>query len=493
MGTPLTIVIFGASGDLTARKLIPALYRLDVLGLLPDETQIVGVSRSEYPNTEAFFSDRKFPGNQSRYDLIRKSVGAAWLQGPWVQFVKRFHYLASDSMTAEGTQKLNNWLKNRENNGNGNRLYYLSVDPKFFPKMIANLAEAGMNTETPESYRRVIVEKPFGTNRQTAKELSQAVRAAFAEKQVYRIDHYLGKDTVQNIAVLRFANTLFEPLWNHKYIDHVQITVGETVDVGNRKSFYQGTGVLRDMFQSHILQVMALLAMEYPTRMEAERIRNEKVKVLESIPVPTVEEARKMCVVGQYKGYLESDPVDPNDKTPTYAAIKFHVDNWRWQGVPFFLRSGKALKSRYSEVVIQFQKPPHLMFPLAKGKEIASNRVTIVLQPNESIKLNFETKVPSVDGITLDSQDLVFNYSQAYPGVQLPEAYERLILDAVKGDATLFMREDEIDRAWQIMDPIIEAMESPGSPQPEEYAKGSEGPKGADALLGAGRKWQPIL
>ena len=482
MGTPLTIVIFGASGDLTARKLIPALYRLDVLGLLPDETQIVGVARREFTK-EAFLT--------GIFDMVKKAVGPAWLQGPWVQFVKRFTYLSADATTPEGIQKLNQWLLKREENGVADRLYYLSVSPEIFPNILGQLGGAGMH-DAPEGYRRVIVEKPFGTNRESATKLGTLVHQHFREEQIFRIDHYLGKDTVQNIAVLRFANTLFEPLWNHKYIDHVQITVGETVDVGNRKAFYQGTGVLRDMFQSHILQVLALLAMEYPTRMTAERIRNEKVKVLESIRVPTAEEARAMVRVGQYKGYLEADPVNPKDKTPTYAAIKFEVDNWRWQGVPWYLRSGKAVKARYSEVVIQFQKPPHLMFPLAKGQELGSNRITIVLQPNESIKLNFETKVPSVDGMRLEAQDLVFNYSQAYPGLQLPEAYERLILDAVRGDATLFMRSDEIDRAWQIMDPIIQAVESPDSPQPEEYAKGSDGPKCAEGLLTNGRKWQPI-
>jgi glucose-6-phosphate 1-dehydrogenase len=482
MATPLTIVIFGASGDLTARKLIPALYRLDVLGLLPDETQIVGVARREFTN-ESFLA--------KIFDLVKKSVGAAWLQGPWVQFVKRFTYLSADATTPEGIQKLNQWLLNREKNGPSRRVYYLSVSPDIFPSILGNLGAAGMN-DCEEGYRRVIIEKPFGTNRETAKKLSQVVHQHFREDQAYRIDHYLGKDTVQNILVFRFANTLFEPLWNHKYIDHVQITVGETVDVDNRKAFYKGTGVLRDMFQSHILQVMALLAMEYPTRLTAERIRNEKVKVLESIHVPTAEEARKMVVAGQYKGYLQAPEADPKDKTPTYAALKLSIDNWRWQGVPFYIRSGKALKARYSEVVIQFQRPPHIMFPLQKGQEIQANQIKLILQPNEAIRLTFETKVPSVDGTKLEAQDLSFVYSQAYPGLQLPEAYERLILDCIQGEASLFMRSDEIDRAWEIMDPIIAATESPDAPMPEEYAKGSDGPACANNLMDNGRKWLPI-
>jgi glucose-6-phosphate 1-dehydrogenase len=486
MAAPITVVIFGASGDLTSRKLVPALFNLAQKTRLPAGLKVLGVARTAFTD-EAF---REHLTGKAKESLT--GSGDPFDDKKWAEFAANIHYLAVDITQPAGTAQLAEWLKKREGAEPGRRLYYLSVSPELYPQLSGHLGEAGLSKEDG-GFRRLIIEKPFGHDLATAVALNAALHKHWREDQLYRIDHYLGKDTVQNILVFRFANTLFEPLWNYQYIDHVQITVAEKVTVGRRGAYYDGSGVLRDMVQNHLLQILTMVTMEDPTRFTAENLRNEKMKVLTAIPVPEMSTACKAVVTGQYAGYRSEPGVPANSRTPTYAAVRLEVENRRWHGVPFYLRSGKGLKSRYSEVMIQFRCPAHLMFPLPPGEVLQCNRITLMIQPNEGIRLNFQTKVPDVDGVRLQPRDLAFDYKHAYADRALPEAYERLLLDAMQGDASLFMRADEIERAWEIIDPIIAATSRPDAPPPEGYPVGSQGPSCADKMLEAeGRKWQPI-
>ncbi|MGL6076977.1 MAG: glucose-6-phosphate dehydrogenase [Fimbriiglobus sp.] len=481
--SPLTVVIFGASGDLTSRKLIPALFNLALKQRLPVGTKILGVARSAINDTDF----RTQTGEKVKAAFA--SAGETWSETAWAEFAASLHYVSTDVTKPDGIAPIQNWFEAHEGSNGGRRLYYMSISPELYPQVSAALGEANFHKEIG-GFRRLIIEKPFGHDLATAQQLNAALHTHWREDQLYRIDHYLGKETVQNILIFRFANTLFEPLWNYQYIDHVQITVGEEVTVGRRGAYYDGSGVLRDMFQSHILQVMTLIAMENPGKFNADNLRNEKMKVLDAIPIPTLAEAKKQLVVGQYEGYHQEPGVPADSKTPTYAALRLEVVNSRWKNVPFYLRSGKGLKSRYSEILIQFRCPPHLMFPLPKDEILQCNRMTLVLQPNEGIRLNFQTKVPGVEGVRLQPRDLEFHYRDAFEE-HLPEAYERLLLDAIIGDASLFMRSDEIERAWEIMDPLIQASQETLTPQ--DYPLRSQGPSCGDGLLEIeGRKWQQL-
>ncbi len=477
---PLTLVIFGASGDLTARKLVPSLYRLDRKNRLPEELRIVGVARSPY--TDATFRDKMAAD-------LKEHAASDWDESAWPHFARRLHYVPADAARPGGLRPLRTWLESQGGSRLGRRLFYLAVAPNLYQGIVNQLSAVGLDQTSSEEWVRVVIEKPFGRDLQSSHRLNEELRQCFREEQIYRIDHYLGKETVQNILVFRFANTLFEPLWNSRFIDHVQITVSETVTTDDRAEYYDKTGVLRDMFQNHLLQILTLVALEAPSRFAADPLRNEKVKVLESIAIPTPEEACRQIVTGQYAGYRVHEGVAPRSRTPTYAAIELQIDNWRWRGVPFFLRSGKGLATRSSEVVIQFHCPPHLMFPMPAGSTLDCNRLSMCIQPDEGIHLSFQSKVPDTETVQLQPADMEFHFRDYYDGM-LPESYERLLMDALNGDASLFMRSDEIERAWEIMDPLIAAVEQEGAVPPQEYPVGSEGPKCADEFLArTGRKW----
>jgi glucose-6-phosphate 1-dehydrogenase len=352
---------------------------------------------------------------------------------------------------------------------------------------IKHLGAAGLADES-RGVRRVVIEKPFGTDLKSAQELNRSTHEVFSEKQVYRIDHYLGKETVQNILVFRFANSIFEPLWNRRYIDHVQITVAEEVDVGSRAGYYDHSGVLRDMFQNHLLQLAMIIAMEAPARYSSEFVRDEKLKVLRAIKPMSGADFAHNTIRGQYEGYLEAEGVAPDSQTATFAVLKLHIDNWRWQGVPFYLRSGKAMSCRTSQIVIQFRPPPIMMFNEGTRSQHEPNKLIIQIQPDEGIQLHFQTKVPDA-GMTLCTADLDFRFAREFTGT-MPDSYQRLLLDAMNGDASLFSRSDEVETAWGIIDPIHAAWQSPAAPPLETYPKGNWGPSSSDQWMRSqGRQW----
>ncbi|HDS29280.1 MAG TPA: glucose-6-phosphate dehydrogenase, partial [Candidatus Acetothermia bacterium] len=455
--------IFGASGDLTQRKLVPALHTLGCEGFLPEGCCVLGVARTSFDDEG--FRAHLLEGVQE-YARAKPAVCAHWST-----FEPRISYLQGEYDDPDTYRRIGRVLEETE--AVANRLFYLATPPTLQETIVEQLRAAGLSRG--RGWTRMVVEKPFGVDGESARFLNEQIHRSFQEDQVYRIDHYLGKETVQNILVLRFANAVFEPLWNRNYIDHVQITVAEASGVGRRAGYYDRAGVLRDIIQNHMLQLLALTAMEPPSVMGADPLRDEKVKVLRAVR-PCTE-----MLLGQYAGYAEAEGVAEGSRTPTYAALRLYVDNWRWRGVPFFLRSGKSLAEKTTEIAIRFKGVPHLLFARADLTQIPPNTLALCLQPQEGIRLQFEAKHPGA-GIRTESVEMQYAYGEQASLQGLPDAYERLLLDAMQGDASLFTRSDEIELAWRIVDPILQAAND-GDLSPFTYEPGSWGPEAADRLL----------
>lgn len=470
--SPFTIVIFGATGDLTHRKIVPALYALFSEGQLPEQFHIVGFARRNW--TDEFFREEMRRGVES---FGRVPLDAA----RWDNFAANLYYHQSNFDEAAGYPALAQRLEALGGPAAANRLFYLATPPDAYPIIVRQLGEAGLNHAA--GWTRIIIEKPFGRDLQSALELNHQVHEVFPEEEVYRIDHYLGKETVQNLIVFRFANAIFEPIWNRNYIDHVQLTVAETVGVESRAGYYDTAGVGRDMLQNHLLQLLTFMAMEPPYAFDARALRDEKVKVLQALrPIQLSD-----TMPAQYIGYRNELGVAARSKTPTFAAAKLFIDNWRWQGVPFFLRSGKMLAEKTTEISIEFKRPPHSLFPLGINEQLTPNVLTLCIQPDEGMHLRFEAKVPGA-GMNRQTVDMDMRYADDIHS-SLPEAYERLIIDALQGDASLFTRADEIELAWRAIDPVIAAWESGAVPL-FFYEPGSWGPYEAARFLGEGRQWR---
>ena len=489
---PCTVVIFGAAGDLTKRKLLPALYNLRAHGLLAGECAIVGVTR-KVKTHEAFRDEQSQDIRQFATGTVDDAVWAGLRDALYYQageFTDPATYTQLAALLAE--------VAARHRTG-GHVLFYLAVPPGFFGEIVRRLGEAGLvRTEPSGPWRRVVVEKPFGRDLASARALNTELAAWLREDQIYRIDHYLGKETVQNLLVFRFANGLFEPIWDRRYIDHVQLTVAETVGVEDRGNYYETAGVLRDVIQNHMFQLLALVAMEPPISFEADAVRDEKVKVLHAIRPMTSAEVLERAVRGQYGagaagghaavGYRQEPKVTPGSMTETFAAMKLYVENWRWAGVPFYLRSGKRLARRDTEIVIQFRRPPLWLFEQASIDTIEPNRLIMHIQPDEGIEVQIKAKRPGTT-VRLDTVKLDFSYKD-FGETSAATGYERLLYDAMTGDTTLFHRTDMVEAAWKIATPILEAWAATPPADFPNYAAWSWGPAAADWLvLPDGRRW----
>ncbi len=485
------LVIFGATGDLAKRKLLPALYNLAHEGALPEHFALIGNARSELSDEEfrasAVASVREFSRREPDETVLDKLFADA-------------RYVSGSFGDDEVFESLATILPELDERAGVtlNRCFYLSTAPEFFPVIVKQLGAHDLG-EPADAEARVIIEKPFGTRLQEARELNETVLSVFEERQVFRIDHYLGKETVQNVLALRFANGMFEPLWNRNYIDHVQITASEDIGIGTRAGYYDNAGALRDLVQNHMLQLLTLLCMEPPVDFSADEVRNEKVKVLRAIHAPTEDEVADMTVRGQYTagnvagvdvpGYLDEDGVPEDSHTETFAALRLEVDNWRWAGVPMVLRTGKSLARKVTEIAVTLKPVPHIAFTGEGSQGVRPNVLVLTVQPNEGVSLAIGAKIPGTR-MAIRQVQMEFLYGSAFLS-QSPEAYERLILDAMRGDATLFTRNDEVEAQWNIIDPIIAAWQRTTEP-PARYEAGSQGPAEAQTLLGANRAWRMI-
>jgi glucose-6-phosphate 1-dehydrogenase len=485
---PSGLVIFGVTGDLSRKKLMPAVYDLANRGLLPPGFSLIGFARREW-------QDQDFA--EVVHDAVKEYARTPFREEVWQQLAQGMRFVQGtfDDDASFETLKATMEELDKEQGTGGNFAFYLSVPPKFFPKVVQQLKKHGLADAPEGSWRRAVIEKPFGHDLASARELNEIVHEVFAPDQVFRIDHYLGKETVQNILALRFANTMFEPLWNRSYVDHVQITMAEDIGNGGRAGYYDGSGAARDVIQNHLLQLMALTAMEEPASFEANALVAEKAKVLGAVRLP--EDLGKDTVRAQYSagwqggekavGYLEEEGINPRSKTDTYAAVKLEVDNRRWAGVPFYLRTGKRLGRRVTEIAVVFQRAPHSPFDTTTTEELGHNALVIRVQPDEGVTVRFGSKVP---GTSMEVRDVSmdFAYGESFTESS-PEAYERLILDVLLGDANLFPRTEEVELSWRILDPIEEYWDTHG--KPAQYPAGSWGPKEADEMLARdGRSWR---
>jgi glucose-6-phosphate 1-dehydrogenase len=489
---PTALVIFGATGDLAHRKLLPALYNLAHEGALPERFELVGVSRRDQEH-----EDFREMARESIERFSRRTPDAKVLSG----LTEEMKYVPGAFDDDAVYTELDRVLRAFDERAGQpmNRVFYLSTAPQFFPVISAKLGAAGLN-EVEDAETRIVIEKPFGYDLASARKLNAEVLDVFEESQVFRIDHYLGKETVQNLMALRFANALFEPVWNRNFIDHVEITAAEDIGIGGRAGYYEGAGALRDLVQNHMMQLLALLTMEPPTSFDADRVRDEKLKVLEAIVPPEVSEVPHMAVRAQYgpgtvggkrvPGYHDEEGVAPDSRTETYAALRLHVSNWRWAGVPFYLRTGKQLARKITEIAVTLKPIPHLAFQSSGSVGVQSNQIILTVQPDEGVSVSLGAKIPG-PRMRIRPVIMEFRYGTSFMS-ESPEAYERLILDAMRGDATLFTRGDEIEALWAVIDPILTAWhEDTTSPIPQ-YPAGSAGPPEADALLDGDRKWRRL-
>jgi glucose-6-phosphate 1-dehydrogenase len=487
---PTTLTIFGATGDLAHRKLLPAIYNLAHEGALPERFNLIGAARREQTDDEF-------------REVMRESIKSYSRRPPDPQLLEellaRLRYVPVPFDNGEAYGRLRKTIEELDDDAGQplNRCHYLSTAPEYFSVICAHLKEAGLHRH-PEADVRAIIEKPFGTDLESARALQEVVSSVFRERQVFRIDHYLGKETVQNLLAFRFANLMFEPVWNRNFIDHVQITAAEDLGIGSRAGYYDQSGALRDLVQNHMLQLLTLLCMEPPSSFDADKVRDEKVKVLDSITPPTPEQVAERTVRARYDrgvaageevpGYLEEEGVPEDSKTETYAALRLEVHNWRWEGVPFFLRTGKRLARKVTEIAVQLKPVPHLAFKSKGSVGVQANLLVLAVQPNEGVALSLGAKIPG-SLMRIRPVNMEFLYGSAFMS-QSPEAYERLILDAMRGDATLFTRNDEVDGQWSIIDPILKTWQEGESPL-ATYPAGSPGPPEADELI-APRKWRRL-